>query len=134
MWLKSAIEKEYGLHRERREYKKDKTVDELLNRIILSDCAEWYMRQYGNPYTHIHHGSTASLDIDFDLQRVNVKIMMKYYQHKSSNIHKLYEYLLKEKVYHCRLNDMIYDVTTELEDVSEISITFYYDMNNVLNQ
>ena len=134
MWLKSAIEQHYGITRLKREYNRNKTIDELLNRIILSDCAEWYMRKYGCSYFHTHYGSTASLNIDFDDCKVDVKILMKYYKHKSSNIHKLYEYLLTEKEYHTDLNDMFYDVNAKYIDESVIEFSFRYNMNNVLNQ
>ena len=134
MWLKSALQDHYGIARKGfNTYKKDKSVDEMLEKIIEKDCAEWYMRKYGNPYTHRMYGSTASFNIDFDNNKVDVKIMMRYYSHKSSNIHRLYEYLLTEKEYHTNLNNMIFDVTAKLLDESVIEITFSYDKDKVLN-
>ena len=58
---------------------------------------------------------------------------MRYYTHKSSNIHRLYDYLLTEKEYHTDLNDMIFDVTAKFLDESTIEITFSYDKDKALN-
>ena len=135
MWLKSALENHYNIPKKcHTEYKKDKTIDEMLSRIIQSDCAEWYKRKYACSYFHNRYGSTASFNIDFDNNKVDVKIMMKYYTHRSSNIHRLYEYLLVEKEYNTKLDDMFYDVGAFLIDENAIEIIFYYNKDKILNQ
>lgn len=130
MWLKSALQDHYGIIREGHSGHVDKTIDELLNRIILSDCAEWYTyKMYPN---YLRGAIKASMKIDFDNNTVNVKILMKYYTHKSSNIHKLYEFLSVEKEYDSKINDMFYEVHAYYIDESAIGITFKYDKNEVL--
>lgn len=108
----------------------DKTIDELLNRIILSDYAEWYTcKMYPN---YLRGAIKSSMKIDFDNNTVDVKILMKYYIHKSSNIHKLYEFLSVEKEYDSKINDMFYKVRAYYIDESAIGITFKYDKDKVL--
>ena len=133
MWLKSALENHYNIPKKcHTEYKKDKTIDEMLSRIIQSDCAEWYKRKHACSYFHNHYGSTASFNIDFDNNKVDVKIMMKYYTHRSSNIHRLYEYLLVEKEYISKINDMFYEVRAYYIDENAIGISFKYNKDEVL--
>lgn len=133
MWLKSALENHYNIPKKcHTEYKKDKTINEMLSRIIQSDCAEWYKRKYTCSYFHNHYGSTASFNIDFDSNSIDVKILMKYYTHKSSNIHKLYEFLSVEKEYNSKINDMFYEVHAYYIDESAIGISFKYDKDEVL--
>jgi hypothetical protein len=130
MWLKSALQDHYGIVREGHSGHVDKTIDELLNRIILSDCAEWYNTKFNRSWTN--PPCKASMKIDFDNNTVDVKILMKYYTHKSSNVHKLYEFLSAEKEYHTRLNDMFYEVHAYYIDESAIEISFKYNKDEVL--
>ena len=130
MWLKSALQDHYGIIREGHSGHLNKTIDELLNRIILSDCAEWYTcKMYPN---YLRGAIKASLGIDYDNNVVDVKILMKYYTHKSSNIHKLYEFLSVEKEYNSKINDMFYEVRAYYIDKSAIGISFKYDKDEVL--
>jgi hypothetical protein len=129
MWLKSALQEHYGITRKGHSEHLNKTVDELLNRIILSDCAEYY-NEKTNPW--YSNRIKASLGIDFDNNVVDVKILMKYYTHKSSNIHKLYEFLSVEKEYNSKINDMFYEVHAYYIDESAIGITFKYNKDKVL--
>lgn len=130
MWLKSALQDHYGIIREGHSGHIDKTIDELLNRIILSDCAEWYTSKIRPNY--LRGATKASLKIDYDNNTVDVKILMKYYTHKSSNIHKLYEFLSTEKEYRTDLNNMFYDVRAFYIDETAIGILFKYDKDEVL--
>lgn len=57
---------------------------------------------------------------------------MKYYTHKSSNIHKLYEFLSIEKEYDSKINDMFYEVHAYYIDENAIGISFKYDKDEVL--
>lgn len=129
MWLKSALQEHYGIVRKGHSGHLNKTIDELLNKIILSDCAEYY-NEKTNPW--YRNSIKASLGIDFDNNVVDVKILMKYYSHKSSNIHKLYEFLSVEKEYNSKINDMFYDVHAYYIDESAIGITFRYNKDEVL--
>jgi hypothetical protein len=70
--------------------------------------------------------------IDFDNSTVDVKILMKYYTHKSSNIHKLYEFLSVEKEYDSKINDMFYEVHAYYIDEGTIGISFKYNKDEVL--
>ena len=129
MWLKSALQEHYGITRKGHSGHLNKTIDELLNKIILSDCAEYYTVKT-NPW--FRSSKQASLKIDFDNDTVDVKILMKYYTHKSSNIHKLYEFLSVEKEYNSKINDMFYEVHAYYIDESVIGISFKYNKDEVL--
>lgn len=129
MWLKSALQDHYGIVREGHSGHIDKTIDELLNKIILSDCADYYKRKLNY---RCYSPNKASIKIDFDNNSVDVKILMKYYIHKSSNIHKLYEFLSAEKEYHTDLNSMFYDVRAYYIDESAIGISFKYNKDEIL--
>ena len=129
MWLKSALQEHYGIIREGHSGHVNKTIDELLNKIILSDCAEWYMNK---PNRWLPSFCKASLRIDFDNNTVDVKILMKYYTHKSSNVRKLYEFLSVEKEYNSKINDMFYEVHAYYIDESAIGISFKYNKDEVL--
>ena len=131
MWLKSALQNHYGIVRKGHCGHLDKTIDELLNKIILFDCAEYYTVKT-NPCWCSGNRIKASLGIDFDNNVVNVKILMKYYTHKSSNIHKLYEFLSVEKEYNSKINDMFYEVRAYYIDESAIGISFKYNKDEVL--
>lgn len=130
MWLKSALQEHYGIIREGHSGHLDKTIDELLNRIILSDCAEWYTNKMCPNY--LRGAIKSSLKINYDNNIVEVKILMKYYTHKSSNVRKLYEFLSAEKEYRTNLNDMFYEVYAYLIDESAIGISFKYNKDEVL--
>lgn len=131
MWLKSALQEHYGIVRKGHSGHLNKTIDELLNKIILSDCAEYYTTKTNTWYRSISQ-TKASLKIDFDNNTVDAKILMKYYTHKSSNIHKLYEFLSVEKEYNSKINDMFYEVRAYYIDESAIGITFKYNKDKVL--
>lgn len=131
MWLKSALQNHYGITRKGHSGHLNNTIDELLNKIILSDCAEYYTAKT-NPWYRDCNRSKASMKIDFDNNVVDVKILMRYYAHKSSNIHKLYEFLSVEKEYNSKINDMFYEVHAYYIDESAIGISFKYDKDEVL--
>ena len=131
MWLKSALQEHYGIIRKGHSGHLNNTIDELLNKIILSDCAEYHSREE-NPWYRSRCQAKASMKIDFDNHFVDVKILMKYYTHKSSNIHKLYEFLSVEKEYNSKINDMFYEVHAYFIDESAIGITFKYNKDEVL--
>ena len=131
MWLKSALQNHYGITRKGHSGHLNKTIDELLNKIILMDCAEYYVGKT-NPWWHSGNRIKASMKIDFDNNTVDVKILMKYYTHKSSNIHKLYEFLSAEKEYNSKINDMFYEVHAYYIDESAIGISFKYNKDEVL--
>lgn len=131
MWLKSALQEHYGIVRKGHCGHADKTIDELLNRIILSDCAEYYSSKVNFGF-YRNTSQKASLGIDYDNNTVDVKILMKYYTHKSSNIHKLYEFLSVEKEYNSKINDTFYEVHAYFIDESAIGITFKYNKDEVL--
>lgn len=131
MWLKSALQEHYGITRKGHSGHLNKTIDELLNKIILSDCAEYYSREESPWYRSVYQPK-ASMKIDFNNNSVDVKILMKYYTHKSSNIHKLYEFLSVEKEYDSKINDMFYEVHAYYIDESAIDITFKYNKDEVL--
>ena len=131
MWLKSALQEHYNITRKGHSGHINKTIDELLNKIILSDCAEYYTAKT-NPWLRGCNRIKASMKIDFDNNVVDVKILMKYYTHKSSNIHKLYEFLSAEKEYNSKINDMFYEVRAYYIDESAIGITFKYNKDEVL--
>ena len=57
---------------------------------------------------------------------------MRYYAHKSSNIHKLYDFLSAEKEYNSKINEMFYEVRAYYIDESAIGITFKYNKDEVL--
>ena len=129
MWLKSALQNHYGIVRKGHSGHLNKTIDELLNKIILSDCAEWYMNKSSR---WLPSFCKASVRIDFDNSTVDIKVLMRYYTHKSSNIYKLYDFLSAEKEYHTDLNDMFYDVHAYYIDESAIGISFKYNKDEVL--
>lgn len=131
MWLKSALQEHYGIVRKGHSGHLNKTIDELLNKIILMDCAEYYVGKT-SPWWRSGNRIKASMKIDFDNNTVDVKILMRYYTHKSSNIHKLYEFLSAEKEYHTNLNNMFYEVYAYLIDESAIGISFKYNKDEVL--
>ncbi len=131
MWLKSALQEHYGITRKGHSGHLNKTIDELLNKIILMDCAEYYNRKV-NFCFYKNTSSKASMKIDFDNNTVDVKILMRYYAHKSSNIHKLYEFLSVEKEYSSKINDMFYEVRAYYIDESAIGISFKYNKDEVL--
>lgn len=130
MWLKSALQNHYDIVRKGHSGHLNKTIDELLNKIILSDCAEYYSREK-NWYRTMSQAK-ASMKIDFDNNTVDVKILMKYYTHKSSNIHKLYDFLSEVKEYRTNLNDMFYEIHAYYIDESAIGISFKYNKDEVL--
>ena len=131
MWLKSALQEHYSIVRKGHSGYLDKTIDELLNKIILMDCAEYYNRKVNFGF-YRNTSPKASMKIDYDNNTVDVKILMKYYTHKSSNIHKLYEFLSVEKEYDSKINDMFYEVYAYYIDESAIGISFKYDKDEVL--
>jgi len=130
MWLKSALQEHYGIVRKGHSGHLNKTIDELLNKIILMDCAEYYSQK--RSFGFYKNTPKASLKIDYDNNTVYVKILTKYYAHKSSNIHKLYEFLSAEKEYSSKINDMFYEVHAYYIDESAIGITFKYNKDEVL--
>ena len=130
MWLKSALQEHYGIIREGHSGHVDKTIDELLNRIILSDCAEWYTNKMRPNY--LRGAIKASMKIDFDNNSVDVKVLTKFYTHKSSNIHKLYDFLSEVKEYRTNLNNMFYEVHAYYIDESAIGISFKYNKDEAL--
>lgn len=130
MWLKSALQYHYGIIREGHSGHVDKTIDELLNGIILSDCAEWYTDT--RKAKSWCYPPKASVKIDFDNSIIDVKIFMKYYTHKSSNVHKLYEFLSVEKEYRTDLNNMFYEIYAYYIDESAIGISFKYNKDEIL--
>ena len=131
MWLKSILQKHYGITRKGHSGHINKTVDELLNKIILMDCAEYYTSNMNFGF-YKNTSPKASIKIDFDNNTVDVKILMKYYTHKSSNIHKLYEFLSVEKEYNSKINDMFYEVHAYYIDENAIGISFKYNKDEVL--
>jgi hypothetical protein len=131
MWLKSALQEHYGITRKGHNGHINNTIDELLNKIILMDCAEYYTIKT-NPWYRSGNRIKASMIIDFDNSTVDVKISMKYYTHKSSNIHKLYEFLSVEKEYNSKINDMFYEVHAYYIDEGTIGISFKYNKDEVL--
>lgn len=131
MWLKSALQEHYGITRKGHNGHLNNTIDELLNRIILSDCAEYYTRNENSCYRSVSQ-TKAFIKIDFDNNTVDVKILMKYYTHKSSNVRKLYEFLSVEKEYNSNINDMFYEVHAYYIDESAIGISFKYNKDEVL--
>lgn len=131
MWLKSALQEHYGIVRKGHSGHTNKTIDELLNKIILMDCAEYYSRKV-NFCFYKNISPKASMKIDFDNNVVDVKILMRYYAHKNSNIHKLYEFLSAEKEYSSKINEMFYEVRAYYIDESAIGITFKYNKDEVL--
>lgn len=130
MWLKSALQKHYNVIRKGHSGHMDKSIDELLNKIILFDCAEYYSSKVNFGF-YRNISPKASMKIDFDNNIVDVKILMKYYTHKSSNIHKLYEFLSVEKEYNSKINDMFYEVHAYYIDEGTIGITFRYNKDEV---
>ena len=133
MWLKSALMNHYGIAKKGfNTYKKDKSADEMLRKIIEKDCSIWYENKYGSHFHKRFGFNGVSFKIDFDDNIVDAKIMMSYYTHKASNIHRLYNYLLTEKEYHTDLNDMIFDVTAKLLDERVIEIKFSYNKDKIL--
>jgi hypothetical protein len=76
MWLKSALQEHCGIIREGHCGHVDKTVDEFLNRIILSDCAEYYSSKMNFGF-YRNTSPKASMKIDYDNNVVDVKILMK---------------------------------------------------------
>lgn len=131
MWLKSALQEHYGITRKGHSGHLNNTIDELLNKIILMDCAEYYHGKT-NPWYRSGNRVKASLKINYDNNTVDVKILMKYYTHKSSNIHKLYEFLSIEKEYNSKINDMFYEVHAYYIDEGTIGILFKYNKDEVL--
>lgn len=131
MWLKSALQNHYGITRKGHNGHVNNTIDELLNKIILMDCAEYYTAKT-NTWYHSSNQTKAYIKIDYDNNTVDVRILMKYYTHKSSNIHKLYEFLSVEKEYNSKINDMFYEVRAYYIDESAIGISFKYNKDEVL--
>ena len=130
MWLKSALQNHYGITRKGHSGHVNNTIDELLNKIILMDCAEYYNKKVN--FGFYKYTSKASIKIDYDNSTVDVRILMRHYTHKSSNIHKLYEFLSVEKEYNSKINDMFYEVHAYYIDESAIGISFKYDKDEVL--
>lgn len=131
MWLKSALQNHYDIIRKGHNGHINNTIDELLNKIILMNCAEYYTTKT-NPWWRRGNQIKASLGIDYDNNTVDVKILMKYYTHKSSNVRKLYEFLSVEKEYNSRINGMFYEVHAYFIDESAIAISFKYNKDEVL--
>lgn len=131
MWLKSALQEHYNIVRKGHSGHLNKTIDELLNKIILMDCADYYSRKV-NFGLYKNTSPKASMQIDYDNNTVDVKISMRYYAHKSSNIHKLYEFLSAEKEYNSKINEMFYEVRAYYIDECTIGISFKYNKDEVL--
>ena len=131
MWLKSALQNHYNIVRKGHSGHINKSIDELLNKIILFDCAEYYNSKVNFGF-YRNTSPKASMKIDFDNDTVDVKILMKHYAHKSSNIHKLYEFLSVEKEYDSKINDMFYEVHAYYIDEGAIGISFKYNKDEVL--
>lgn len=126
MWLKTELMKHHNIKQPNKNtHNPNKTINEILNKIVEKDLAKYNKRRYYNP--------PIKTTIDFDNNKIISFIDVEYFQHKSSNIHKLYEYL-KE-------NNNILTITNDTEKYrsfiaqlkeTDIILTVYYDETKIL--
>lgn len=127
MWLKTELMKHHNIKQPNKNtYNPNKTMNEILIKIVEKDLAKYYNK-------HTYYKSPINTTIDFDNNKIISFIDVKYFQHKSSNIHKLYEYL-KE-------NDNMFILTNDTEKFrsfiaqlkeNQIILTVYYDETKIL--
>ena len=128
MWLKTELMKHHNIKQPNKNtYNPYKTINEILNKIVEKDLAKYYNKR-------TYYKSPINTTIDFDNNKIISFIDVKYFQHKSSNIHKLYEFL-KE-------NDNMFTLTNDTEKFrsfiaqlkeTNIILTVYYDETKILN-
>ena len=87
MWLKTELMKYHNIKQPNKNtHNPNKTMNEILNKIVEKDLAKYYNKR-------TYYKSPINTTIDFDNNKIISFIDVKYFQHKSSNIHKLYKYL-----------------------------------------
>ena len=105
----------------------NKTMNEILNKIVEKDLAKYYNKR-------TYYKSPINTTIDFDNNKIISFIDVKYFQHKSSNIHKLYEYLKENNNMFTLTNDTekFKSFVAQLKETN-IILTVYYNETKILN-
>ena len=126
MWLKTELMKHYNIKQPNKNtHNPNKTINEILNKIVEKDLAKYNTRRYYNP--------PIKTTIDFDNNKIISFIDVEYFQHKNSNIHKLYEFLKENNNMFTLTNDTekFRSFIAQLKE-TDIILTVYYDETKIL--
>ena len=126
MWLKTELMKHHNIKQPNKNtHNPNKTINEILNKIVEKDLAKYNKRRYYNP--------PIKTTIDFDNNKIISFIDVEYFQHKNSNIHKLYEYLKENNNMFTLTNDTekFRGFIAQLKE-TDIILTVYYDETKIL--
>ena len=127
MWLKTELMKHYNIKQPNKNtHNPNKTINEILNTIVEKDLAKHYNKR-------TYYKSPINTTIDFDNNKIISFIDIKYFQHKSSNIHKLYEYLKENNNMLTLTNDTekFRSFIAQLKETN-IILTVCYDETKIL--
>ena len=127
MWLKTELMKHHNIKQANKNtHNPNKTMNEILNRIVEKDLAKYYNKR-------TYYKSPINTTIDFDNNKIISFIDVKYFQHKSSNIHKLYEFLKENNNMLTLTNDTekFRGFIAQLKE-TDIILTVYYDETKIL--
>lgn len=127
MWLKTELMKHHNIKQPNKNtYNSNKTINEILNKIVEKDLGKYYKCSY-------YKLPIINTTIDFDNNKIISVIDLKYFQHKSSNIHKLYEYLKENNNMITLTNDTekFKSFIAQLKE-TDIILTVYYDETKIL--
>ena len=128
MWLKTELMKHHNIKQPNKNtHNPNKTITEILNKIVEKDLAKYYNK-------HTYYKSPINTTIDFDNNKIISFIDVKYFQHKNSNIHKLYEFLKENNNMFTFTNDTekFRSFIAQLKE-TDIILTVYYDETKILN-
>ena len=128
MWVKTELMKHHNIKQPNKNtYNPNKTINEILNKIVEKDLAKYYNKR-------TYYKLPINTTIDFDNNKIISFIDVKYFQHKSSNIHKLYEYLKENNNMFMLTNDTekFRGFIAQLKETN-IILTVYYDETKILN-
>ena len=129
MWLKTELMKYHNIKQPNKNtHNPNKTMNEILNKIVEKDLAKYYNKR-------TYYKSPINTTIDFDNNKIISFIDVKYFQHKSSNIHKLYEYLKENNNVFVLTNDTgkykSFIAQLSMKE-TDIILTVYYDETKIL--
>ena len=127
MWLKTELMKHHNIKQPNKNtHNPNKTINEILNKIVEKDLAKYYNKR-------TYYKSPINTTIDFDNNKIISFIDVKYFQHKSSNIHKLYEFLKENNNMLTLTNDTekFRSFIAQLKETN-IILTVCYDETKIL--
>ena len=127
MWLKTELMKYHNIKQPNKNtHNPNKTINEILNKIVEKDLAKYYNKR-------TYYKSPINTTIDFDNNKIISFIDVKYFQHKSSNIHKLYEFLKENNNMLTLTNDTekFRSFIAQLKETN-IILTVCYDETKIL--